>query len=142
MKRKLCGKCQRKRDIKNFTIRNKEKGWLTSWCKDCVKSYDRKRYTSDTDNIRKRLKSNRISTRKRNRHNIWEYFKSYPCTDCGEEDPIVLTFDHLYNKEFAIADKIDSYSWERILKEIEKCEVRCANCHLRKTAIQMNWYEE
>ena len=27
-----------------------------------------------------------------------------------------------------------------ILKEIEKCEIRCSNCHRKKTAKDFNWY--
>jgi 5-methylcytosine-specific restriction endonuclease McrA len=26
--------------------------------------------------------------------------------------------------------------------EIEKCQILCANCHLRKTANDFNWYKE
>jgi hypothetical protein len=32
------------------------------------------------------------------------------------------------------------YSWSKILEEIEKCDVRCANCHRRRTAKQLGWY--
>jgi len=32
-------------------------------------------------------------------------------------------------------------SWKYILKEIEKCEVRCANCHRRRTAQQLGWHK-
>jgi hypothetical protein len=32
-----------------------------------------------------------------------------------------------------------AYSWKAIEEEISKCEVRCANCHRRRTAKQFNW---
>lgn len=30
--------------------------------------------------------------------------------------------------------------WARVWEEIQKCEVRCANCHRRRTAKQFGWY--
>lgn len=54
------------------------------------------------------------------------------CKDCGIKDWRVLDFDHLGNKAFGIADRPD-LSWKVILAEVEKCEVRCANCHRIKT---------
>ena len=54
--------------------------------------------------------------------------------DCGESDILVLEFDHTKKEK----DGDISYMvWRRSLKviqeEITKCEVRCANCHRRKT---------
>ena len=63
-----------------------------------------------------------------------EYFKAHPCCDCGETDPVVLEFDHLRDKAFEITAKLVTYRWQRILDEIDKCEVVCANCHRRRTA--------
>jgi hypothetical protein len=64
-----------------------------------------------------------------------KYLETHPCIDCGEDDPIVLEFDHVRGeKKFNIADVTRNAVGRRTLeKEIEKCEVRCANCHRRKT---------
>lgn len=57
--------------------------------------------------------------------------KSKPCMDCGGTfPPECMDFDHRNKeeKEFTIAHK-RSYSKARILAEIAKCDVVCANCH-------------
>jgi hypothetical protein len=33
-------------------------------------------------------------------------------------------------------------AWNRVSAEIDKCEVRCANCHRRKTVKQFKWFKE
>ena len=65
------------------------------------------------------------------------------CADCGETDPVVLQFDHTDrgSKERQVSHLVSfNYGFDAIIREIEKCEVRCANCHTRRTAKQMNWY--
>ena len=56
------------------------------------------------------------------------------CTDCGENNPIVLDFDHIKDKKYNVSRMIhDGFSWRAIKKEIDKCEVVCANCHRIRT---------
>jgi hypothetical protein len=56
------------------------------------------------------------------------------CIDCGENNHIVLDFDHLKDKKYNISRMIhDGFSWAAIKKEIAKCEVVCANCHRIRT---------
>jgi L-lysine 2,3-aminomutase len=56
------------------------------------------------------------------------------CKDCGVKNHIVLDFDHLKDKKYNISRMIhDGFSWKAILKEIEKCEVVCSNCHRIRT---------
>jgi 5-methylcytosine-specific restriction endonuclease McrA len=65
------------------------------------------------------------------------YLSRHPCLDCGEPDPIVLEFDHRVrnSKVFNIGDAIQKgFALTKVVAEIEKCDVRCANCHRRKTA--------
>jgi hypothetical protein len=64
------------------------------------------------------------------------------CVDCGESDITVLEFDHKGNipKFRAVSSLMKNrYSLEKIKEEIAKCEVRCANCHRRKTARDFKW---
>ena len=72
---------------------------------------------------------------------LFEFLSKKSCVDCGEKDPVVLEFDHRDSADkFKIVAKMLSghYSWKSVLTEIEKCEIRCANCHRRKTYIQLS----
>lgn len=63
-----------------------------------------------------------------------EIKQSSGCVDCGETNPIVLDFDHLKDKKYNVSRMIhDGFSWKAIRKEIDKCEVVCANCHRIRT---------
>lgn len=57
--------------------------------------------------------------------------QSSPCVDCGESNPLVLDFDHVKGEKVCdISNMVyRSYCVESIQKEIDKCEVRCSNCH-------------
>ena len=72
---------------------------------------------------------------------VLDYLNAHNCVNCGESDPIVLDFDHLNREDkFKTISRMLSghYGWKAIEKEISKCQVLCANCHRRRTYIQMN----
>lgn len=71
---------------------------------------------------------------------LWEYLESHPCVDCGESDPVVLEFDHVRGEKTRPVSILVKWSWGRVVEEIEKCAVRCANCHRRVTASRAGWY--
>lgn len=62
------------------------------------------------------------------------------CIDCGyNKHGVALQFDHLGNKRGNVSNLIRSdYGWDAIFAEIEKCVVRCANCHAIKTKERKN----
>ncbi len=71
------------------------------------------------------------------RRRIGEYLLDHPCVDCGvldfdHEDPATKLHEVVRLAGFGIA-------WERVLAEIDKCSVRCANCH-RKLSDEMFGY--
>ena len=85
---------------------------------------------------------------------LWNYLKTHPCVDCGENNPIVLQFDHLKPSDtsFSITQyvsdrtvkglpKTSKRALEPLKKEIAKCEVVCANCHLIRTAASQNFWK-
>jgi hypothetical protein len=60
--------------------------------------------------------------------------KDVPCKDCGKKYPFyVMDFDHVRGKKsFGIGSNVRCRVGI-LLKEIEKCEVVCANCHRIRT---------
>lgn len=90
------------------------------------------------------LAAYKAKQRKKLRGIVLEYLDTHPCVVCGELDPIVLEFDHLdpSTKYGSIADLVGRTHGEAtIRREIEKCQVLCANCHRRKTAKQLGYYK-
>jgi len=66
---------------------------------------------------------------------IDEYRKK-PCMDCGGTFPVeCMDFYHLpqFKKSFGIMQQYANYRRQRILEEIDKCELVCANCHRIRT---------
>ncbi len=113
-------------------------------CTSCKRAYDEGYYADpknrEAQKARVRVRNERITAD--NREKLLEYLRGHPCVDCGEVDPVVLQFDHLGDKDQAVSHLVrGAYSWQRVLKEISKCEVRCANCHCRKTAVQFGWFK-
>ena len=91
------------------------------------------------EDLYKAQKRHRAKVRK----NLFEYLSNKQCLDCGEDDPIVLDFDHKNRLlKFKTINKMLSghYSWASVLKEIGKCDIRCANCHRRKTYYQLGGF--
>ena len=60
--------------------------------------------------------------------------KNKPCADCGIKYPYyVMQFDHLNDKEYSIASLVNYNNRAKLDREIDKCEVVCANCHAERT---------
>lgn len=73
--------------------------------------------------------------RQRNVRWVYEHLQSCACADCGAKDPLILEFDHVGEKRASVMDMAwDEYALETIAAEIAVCEVRCCNCHRRRTA--------
>jgi hypothetical protein len=129
-----CGRCGELKPVEEFAWRRKGKGQRHNYCRPCHAEYHGEHYIANKARYIAQAARQKTELRLERTRQLLEYFATHPCVDCGESDPIVLEFDHLRDKTFAVAAKLVDYRWERILEEIEKCEVVCANCHRRRTA--------
>jgi hypothetical protein len=138
----LCTGCNEERDIEDFRWKDRAKGKRQSHCKYCHKIYSRNYYEKNTALHKSRAKVNGKRMLNDYRSKILTYLSEHPCVDCGEADPVVLDFDHVRGekRDYVSALVKNKCSWNKILEEIEKCEIRCANCHRRKTARERGYY--
>lgn len=73
---------------------------------------------------------------------VFQYLIEHPCVDCGERNPVRLTFDHVRGEKLCDVSEgylYKSWSLEAIKAEIEKCDVRCWNCHMERTAVSRGY---
>jgi hypothetical protein len=139
---RVCTGCGLTFSAKQFNWRDAAKGVRHSRCKECTKQQSKKAYQANRSYYiayNRRLKAER---RQSHLQKVWDYLLQHPCVDCGEADPVVLDFDHVGSDKTGNISYLLStlVSWQRIEAEIRKCEVRCANCHRRKTAKEQRWY--
>lgn len=135
----ICNTCKVNKEPEFFSWKNKKLSIRQGKCKSCQKIYASKHYQANKNKYKASAAKSRKAVRDSNKQIILEHLKSNPCVDCGNDDIRVLQFDHR-NPE----DKFDSvprliYSKSLMLAEIEKCDVRCANCHMIRTADQFGW---
>jgi len=116
--------------VENTAIRPRPNGKTARDCRKCCSERNQK-----------------AAAKMRSKRKTWYYdllLKSQ-CVDCGEKRPETLQFDHRDPKlkSFSISNGIhDNVAWSRVLAEIDKCDIRCANCHAVRTANQFDWYKD
>jgi hypothetical protein len=105
---------------------------VQGYCKNCMSAYFKGYYEQRKEHYKQMNNESR-----RQRRVIWRdrlaQLKNRPCKDCGKcYPPYCMDFDHL-DPDTKVADIPlmlgRNASEERLLAEIEKTEVVCANCH-------------
>jgi hypothetical protein len=87
--------------------------------------------------------------RERNRSIVIE-IKHSPCADCSQIfPPVCMDFDHrtgeekIYGRTGGVARLVNTgSSVEKLLAEIQKCDLVCANCHRIRTGKEQGWHED
>lgn len=118
-----CTICQEIKPISDFYFL---KDRPMSFCKECQKEKERKRYAEKSQQL-------------------IDFKRTLSCKKCGENRFYLLDFHHRNpeEKDYTISDNSRA-SLETIKKEIDKCDVLCSNCHrewhyLSKTNPQLSY---
>jgi hypothetical protein len=134
----MCGETKPETD---FAVADMAKGTRQRHCRTCQAAYRRAHYLANRDAYIALEVARMAGYRDANRALLLAYLLEHPCVDCGVGDPVLLDFDHRdpSTKRSEVARLASRKSWPQVLAEIQKCDVRCANCHRRKTAKQLGW---
>jgi hypothetical protein len=123
---RICSFCKNELplNLENFAKKNNGFQWH---CRKCQKEYRKKHYEEN--------KQKYIDKAKRITHKNKEWFaelkSNKKCLVCSESHPSCLEFHHKnpLEKEGNLAEMIGHSSRNKVLEEIEKCILVCANCH-------------
>lgn len=135
---KLCRKCGYNKPADHFNWKKKNVK-RQSYCKECHRAATRKAANVDPELHRQRKAVNFVKAVKTAKEFIWNYLNSHPCVDCEHNNPLHLQFDHIEERKECVSTLMHAgRSIKRIQQEIDKCEVRCANCHVEVTQRRAN----
>lgn len=131
-----CSRCGQTKLGDEFAWRRIDKGQRDSYCRPCRSAYKKEHYARNKKRYMKQAQKWKKNQLLERMEWLIQYLEDHPCVDCGETDVLVLQFDHRGDepKSFDVVQGVRSRRWPAVLAEIEKCDVRCANCHRRVTA--------
>ena len=143
---KICTLCKQDKPLNEFNKKNSSRDGLQNVCRSCNRVRSKRYYKENHDKHRVAVRERNKILKARNREYVANYLSTHPCVDCGNPDLRVLEFDHVSG------DKIDGVgrlmssgmSINVIQTEIDKCEVRCRNCHTIKTYERLggSWHDK
>lgn len=124
---KYCSTCHTVKPISEFSKRADKPHLCRSKCKQCTRDYANNR------NADPKVRAERIAIneakRELTRKYVYDYLSTHPCVDCGEDNWVVLEFDHVRGDKWKNVCDIMAKSLQEVIDEIAKCESVCANCH-------------
>jgi hypothetical protein len=139
--KKCGGPCGLVKPLSEFSMKNLARGIPHSYCRACHKVWNRSHYERNKATYVANARRNSARYRVENLERVVDFLRAHPCVDCGISDLVVLDFDHSdpSTKRMPVSMMLEDFSWAEIPKEIAKCDVRCANDHRRRTALQHGW---
>jgi NAD-dependent dihydropyrimidine dehydrogenase PreA subunit len=139
MDEKRCTTCHQMRPRTDFNLRRSARDGLQDRCRPCSREW----YAGNRDEHIRRVALRNKRVRGEHQELMATFLREHPCVDCGESDLRVLELDHEDPAEkTANVGRLlaSALPWSTVLAEVEKCSVRCANCHRRRTAESFTWW--
>lgn len=141
---KICTICKTSKNKTEFNKNKSRKDGYNTICRICSNERSKLYYQENKEHHKKVIRERTNKVILENRQKLFEYYSNNSCVDCGNDNPIVLELYHRDDviKINEISNMVHSgYSWEIIEKEINKCDVRCSNCHKIRTSKTQGWYK-
>jgi hypothetical protein len=138
---KTCSKCRNAKSLSDFNKKKSNKDGHQSCCRSCQSESMKQHYRDNPERLKVIGDRSRDNVRS---NSVWlyNYLAANPCVDCGEDNPVVLEFDHRNRDEkIKSVSHMTTHSRESVMAEVAKCDVRCVNCHRLRTAKQLGWYQ-
>jgi hypothetical protein len=143
----ICKRCKHREYINRYNANHPEKLKKIRNRSDAKrrarpdwKEYKHAEYEAHAESYKARAKKQQDANRAANNEYVTNYLREHPCVDCGEADIVILDFDHVRGKKLAAVNRLMNRLSKYVIAEIEKCDVRCSNCHRRKTARERNYH--
>lgn len=129
---KKCCCCKKEKLESEFNKNKNGKYGLASSCKECnrkkCKEYykeNKQKHILECGNLKKKYYG-------QVKDNINRLKEEVGCqvSSCNERESCCLDFHHLLDKESLVSKMVhNACSWSRVVVEIKKCVLVCANCH-------------
>lgn len=123
---KICPRCNKEKYYTDYIVMKESNVRFNAICKECREKYC---ITDDENYYTKSIREQRV-----------EWFRKFkagkPCTDCGRMlNPELMDYDHIKGDKVKNVSRmvLDHTPKNKILKEIDKCELVCLFCHNKRT---------
>jgi hypothetical protein len=134
--------CKVSTPLTEFNQKRSSPDGLQPHCRECNREASRAYYRRNHAKHIIDVRANSRDYKVRNRETLLAHLLEHPCLDCGESDPTVLDFDHVRgvkSDDVSVLAALPA-GRRRLRAEIDKCEVRCVNCHRRRTRRVRRWW--
>jgi hypothetical protein len=138
---KVCCACKINKLLDEFSKKSTAKDGLQSRCKVCQRLKVNEHYANNMQYYKDKAFKRDTKVIAYHRSFLITYLRNHPCIDCGNSDVEVLQFDHIdRTTKLNEVSNLLSGSTQKLLDEIAKCQIRCANCHIKRSRRQLGWW--